>query len=191
MKNLASLLLLALSANAFANDGGITKDTGINYNEIGLGYFSIRVSDAYDFNGYAVKGSALITDNIYIDASYASGSYSSNTITLSEANLGYRFPIGASTDGIASIGYTGVTFTDEDSSNGYNIKFGVISKLTDDFKISGSYKYSNISNNDPYNTGTLDAQYNLTKSFYTNISYNSMSGGSTAKYYMLGVGYNF
>ena len=42
MKNLASLLLLALSANAFANDG-VTKDTNINYNEIGLGYFSIRI----------------------------------------------------------------------------------------------------------------------------------------------------
>ena len=55
MKNLASLLLLALSANAFANDG-VTKDTNINYNEIGLGYFSIRISDAYDFNGYAVIG---------------------------------------------------------------------------------------------------------------------------------------
>ena len=57
MKNLASLLLLALSANAFANDG-VTKDTNINYNEIGLGYFSIRISDAYDFNGYVVKSSA-------------------------------------------------------------------------------------------------------------------------------------
>jgi len=87
MKNLASLLLLALSANAFANDGGITKDTGINYNEIGLGYFSIRIADSADFNGYAVKGSTLITDNIYIDAAYASGSYSTNTMTLSEANL--------------------------------------------------------------------------------------------------------
>ena len=87
MKNLASLLLLALSANAFANDG-VTKDTNINYNEIGLGYFSMRISDAYDFNGYAVKGSALITENIYIDGVYANGSYSTSTMTLSEASLG-------------------------------------------------------------------------------------------------------
>jgi hypothetical protein len=190
MKNIASVLLLSLSATAFAADG-VTKDTNINYNEIGLGYFSIRVSDTYDFNGYAVKGSALITENIYIDAAYASGSYTTSTMTLTEANLGYRFPIAASTDGVASVGYTGITFTDDDSSNGYNIKLGVVSKLTDDFKIGGSFKYTNVTNNDPYNTGTLDAQYNFTKSIYTNISYNSMSGGSTAKYYMVGVGYNF
>lgn len=190
MKNLASLLLLALSANAFANDG-VTKDTNINYNEIGLGYFSMRISDAYDFNGYAVKGSALITENIYIDGVYANGSYSTSTMTLSEASLGYRFPIGASTDGTASIGYTGYTFTGDNASTGYNIKFGVISKLTDDFKIGGSLKYTKVSDTDLYNTGTLDAQYNFTKSFYTNISYNSMSAGVTAKYYMLGVGYNF
>ena len=110
---------------------------------------------------------------------------------MTEANVGYRMPIGASTDGIASIGYTGYTFTDEDASNGYNVKFGVISKLSDDFKIGGFFKYTKVSNSDSYNTGTLDAQYNLTKSFYTNISYNAMSGGATAKYYVLGVGYNF
>lgn len=190
MKTLASLLLLALSANAFANDG-VTKDTNINYNEIGLGYFSMRISDAYDFNGYVVKSSALITDHIFIEGAYASADYSGNNMTLTEVSLGYRHPIGTSTDAIGTIGYTGSTFTDEDASNGYSIKLGVNSKLTDDFKILGSYKYSNVSNNDPYSTGALEAQYNLTKSFYTNLGYYSMSGGATAKYYMLGVGYNF
>ena len=112
-------------------------------------------------------------------------------MTLTEVSLGYRHPIGASTDLIGTIGYSGSTFTDEDASNGYSIKFGVNSKLTDDFKISGSYKYSNVSNNDPYSTTALEAQYNFTKSFNTNISYNSMSAGVTAKYYIVGVGYNF
>ena len=189
MKKLASLLLLSFSVAAFANDN-LTKDTGINYNEIGLGYFSMRISDT-DFNGYAVRGSALVTDHIFVEANYANGTNSSYTLTFTEANVGYRTPLGASTDGIASIGYTGFTLTDNDTSNGYNLKFGVISKLTDDFKLGGSYKYSNITNNDPFSTVTLDGQYNFTKSFYTNISYNSMSGGATAKYYILGVGYNF
>jgi len=190
MKKLASVFLLSLSATAFAGDG-TTKDTNINYNEIGLGYFLIRISDQYDFNGYAVKGSALITDHIFVEGAYSSGTYSTSTITLTEANLGYRFPIAATTDGVASIGYTGFTLTDNDSSSGYNIKLGLVSKLTDDFKISGSYKFSNISNNDPYSTAALEAQYNFTKSFNTNISYNAMSGGATAKYYTVGVGYNF
>lgn len=190
MKKLASLLLLSFSVTAFANENA-TKDTGINYNEIGLGYFSMRLNDAYNFNGYAIKGSALVNDHIFIEANYANGANSGNTLTMTEANVGYRMPIGASTDGIASIGYTGYTFTDEDASNGYNVKFGVISKLSDDFKIGGFFKYTKVSNSDSYNTGTLDAQYNLTKSFYTNISYNAMSGGATAKFYVLGVGYNF
>ena len=190
MKKLASLLLLSFSVAAFANDG-VTKDTGINYNEIGLGYFSIRISDAYDFNGYVVKSSLLVTDNVFIDGAYANADYSGNNMTLTEVNLGYRHPIAASTDAIGTIGYSGSTFTGESSSNGYSIKFGLNSKLTDDFKLAGSYKYSNVSNNDPYSTGALEAQYNLTKSFYTNLGYYSMSGGATAKYYMLGVGYNF
>jgi len=190
MKKLSLVFLLSLSATAFAGDG-TTKDTNINYNEIGLGYFSIRISDQYDFNGYAVKGSALITDHIFVEGAYASADYSSNNMTLTEVSLGYRHPIGASTDLIGTIGYSGSTFTDEDASNGYSIKFGVNSKLTDDFKISGSYKYSNVSNNDPYSTTALEAQYNFTKSFNTNLSYNAMSGGATAKYYMVGVGYNF
>jgi len=190
MKKLASLLLLCASVSAFADDGA-TKDTNINYNEVALGYFSMRISNAYDFTGYAVKGAALVTDSIFIDGTYNSGSYSTSTLTFTEANVGYRYPIGSSTDGIASIGYTGFTFTGDDASNGYNIKFGVISKLTDDIKLSGAIKYTKVTNNDPYSTGTLDAQYNFTKSFFSNISYNSMSGGSTSTYYIVGVGYNF
>ena len=190
MKNIASALLLSLSATAFAGDG-TTKDTNINYNEIGLGYFSLRLNDSIDFNGYAVKGSALITDNIFVEGAYASADYSTNNITLTEVSLGYRHPIGASTDLIGTIGYSGSTFTGEDSSSGYSIKLGVNSKLTDAFKLTGTYKYSNVSNNDPYNTGTLGAQYNFTNSINTNISYNVMSGGATAKYYIVGVGYNF
>ena len=190
MKKLASLLLLCASVSAFADDGA-TKDTKINYNEVSLGYFSLKTSKSYNFNGYSVKGAALVTDSILIDGTYNSGTYSSNTLTFTEANVGYRFAIGSSTDGIASIGYTGSTFTGDDASNGYNIKFGVISKLTDDIKLSGVIKYTKVSDSDPYSTGTLDAQYNFTKSFFSNINYNSTSGSSPSTYYIVGVGYNF
>lgn len=193
MKKFLPALLLIASVSSFAD--GITKDTGINYNEIGLSYFSIRISDKYDFNGYATKGSVLLTDNIFIEGTYANTSAkissSSYTVTLREANLGYRLPIGTSTDFFGTIGYSGSTFTGDDDSSGYSVKLGVNSKLTDDLKISGTYKYSNVSNNDPYNTGGLEAQYYFTKSFHSHIGYYVMGGGATAKYYDVGIGYSF
>ena len=107
MKKIALVLaLVGLTTSAFALESGISE-TGISYNEVGIGYISSTSStgssDDGTSSGFGIGGQALLSKNIFAFGSYSipSGTFGSlgNVDTTDyQAGLGLRAAVAANTD---------------------------------------------------------------------------------------------
>jgi len=107
MKKFALVLAaLGLSTSAFALESGISE-TGISYNEVGVGYSSFTTNSGTIFTGTSsglnVGGQALLTKNIYGFGSYAAPSGTYNILgnidtSAYQAGLGLRTALAANVD---------------------------------------------------------------------------------------------
>jgi len=136
-------LLSALSTSAvFAQDAGVS-DTGIRYNQVGLGYTYASSTDNSSLTGYALDGRALVNKDIYVSANYTAVSKTDADISRYGVYAGYRLGIASNVDffaeaGVVSVSYKGTSETT--SSTGYDIAAGVNAALTPD--LQGSLKIS-------------------------------------------------
>ncbi len=115
MKKLLACSLIALPIFSFAEEA---RGNGLTYNYIGVGYGKIDLDDGElksSFNGFGVEAGALLNENIFVRANYATAS--ANKLTAGgtsynleidysqvDAALGYRFAVAAGTDITASVG---------------------------------------------------------------------------------------
>lgn len=198
MKKLIALsALTVLSATAFAEN---KTETGINYNEVGVGYVSQDVTTSGTkkiFTGYGINGSALVSENIYLLASYGSTNRTSSDgskITLGQTSfgLGYRLPVSNDTDFNAAIISSSTTVTSSDSISSYGIALGVSTvAINPDLQTSLKYVYQHskqgteTGNKNGYDIGL---KYKITSSVYIAADYLAVKD---LNQYFVGVGYKF
>jgi len=183
-KILVITAIASLAGTSFANETGKTE-TGIDYNEVSIGYTALTASST-TYNGYNLSGGFLVVNNILLLADYAS--VDSNSISGYNLGVGYRLPIGSNVDAFTTLKYA--SMTQGTSYTGYSVGAGIRAKLTTDFDLSGSYTYRSITSS---NTNAFDItlKYNITPNMFTKAGYTTYSGDSSYQTYNLGVGFNF
>ena len=187
---LAVASLLSITAMA---DGPEKTDTGINYNNIEVGYDTFVLNDyKYTWTGYGLGGNFLITENIYATANYSSltpeTSAGLDNATMTYVGAGYRLPIASSVDLFTDLSYVSRTIGTTDT--GYRVTIGAKSKIASALELTGAYSYIDVGST-TYNAFTGGLKLNVTDSFYGYGKYTSMTGSQSVKNYSLGVGMNF
>ncbi|MEY3674717.1 MAG: hypothetical protein RJB47_1425, partial [Pseudomonadota bacterium] len=104
MKKLFAITSLALlTSTAFAAEAG-KSETGVDYNELSASYVSMEAKST-TFTGYGIAATYLLTENFFVLGSYTSVEKSPTTIATTSGSVGYRLPMAANTDAVATIGY--------------------------------------------------------------------------------------
>ena len=185
MKLVVAVLTLATAASSMAQGAGVSE-TGIRYNEVGVGYASLATSGT-TLQGYTLIGSALVEKNFLIDASYTNVSKSSNSISSTGLNVGYRMGVAPNVDAGVKVGYISSSSNTSDSS--YVVGGFVNAQLSPDVVLGANVSYTGLANTNYFYTASLG--YHITENIIARGSIRGGSGNSTTTTYIASVGYNF
>jgi hypothetical protein len=185
MKLIIALIAMFLANFASAQSAG-TSETGIRYNEIGIGYNSVSVSGT-TLTGYSVGASALVEKNILLNASYENVSKSSNSITNTSVGVGYRFGIASNVDASARVGY--FSAGGDLSENSYIVGGGIDALVAPNLSIAGNVSYSGLGSGTYFYSGTVG--YYVTEAATLKASVRRSTGDFATTTYLLSAGYNF
>jgi hypothetical protein len=185
MKLVVAALTLVAAASSMAQSSGVSE-TGIRYNEVGVGYASLAVSGT-TLQGYSLNGSALIEKNFLIDATYANLSKSSNSISSTGLNVGYRIGVASNVDAGIKVGYISTNSTESESS--YVVGGFVSAQLSPDVVLGANLSYTGLANTNYFYTASLG--YHITENIMARGSIRGSSGNGTTTTYIASVGYNF
>jgi len=185
MKLVVAVLTLATAGSAMAQSSGVSE-TGIRYNEVGVGYASLAVSGT-TYQGYSLNGSALVEKNFLIDATYADVSKSSTSISSTGLNVGYRMGVAPNVDAGVKVGYISTSSNQSESS--YVVGGFVNAQLSPDVFLGANVSYTGLANTDYFYTASLG--YHVTENITARGSIRGSSGTSTTTTYIASVGYNF
>ena len=193
MKKIIALAVASLLSITAMAEGPAKTDTGINYNNVEIGYDTFVLNDYdYTWTGYGLGGNFLITDNIYATANYSSltpqTSGGLDNVEMTYVGLGYRFPVASSVDLITDLSYVSRTIGTTDT--GYRLTVGAKSKISSAVELMGAYSYLDVGSS-TYNAFTGGLTLNVTDTFYGYGRYTSMTGSASITTYSLGVGMNF
>jgi len=173
----AVLLLLASSVHAAES---------IRWDSAALSYQSIDL-DGDKFTGIGLSGEKSINDDFFITGNYTSVSddvrlygysvdFDLNTLS---AGMGYHYALSANTSLFSVASYERInlkaSFAGSSSTtneNGFGLKAGARSLITENIQLSAAVKYSVIADNS--DTGfSVSGMYNFTNNISTSISYNT------------------
>ena len=135
------LALVGLTTSAFALESGISE-TGISYNEIGIGY-GVEGDTTEDYKGFGVGVSALVTKNIYVTGQIKNPSTPTLETQQYMAGVGARTAITSNADLYASVNYINGKYTFSSGSvivTGYSLATGVRAIIAP--KVEGSLNLS-------------------------------------------------
>jgi hypothetical protein len=146
MKIKSAVMLAATIAISTASFAQTKTDTGLSYNQLGLGYVSMTTTSSgkdYTFSGFGLGGSVLVGKNLLLLGSTISvnGDVLGKKVTVTETDIGVgaRTGIAAQTDVYGKVYYidgkgdaTGFTYTD----TGYGLTVGINSMIAP--KVTGS-----------------------------------------------------
>jgi len=155
-------------------------------------------SSSYDeetLTGFAVSGSKLITDDIFVSARYDNiseeiesivGDFDINIATLS-AGLGYRYAIMPNTDLYGVVSYESVSSKlsfdseslGENTENGYGLKLGARSKVIDNVELASAISYVYIDGEGEAGID-LSAMYDFTDYLSAGVGYEKTEHTDTA-----------
>lgn len=158
------------------------------WNQLSVAYQATDF-DGESMTGFALGGSALLSDNVFVVGAYSqvsddieifgdifSAEYELNYNTYS-LGLGYRHAISQSTDLFAAVSYEDVeleeeanNFSSSASDDGYGLTVGFRSMVSNSFEISGSLGYVSIED-DSETTATIGADYYFTENVSVGIAY--------------------
>lgn len=169
---LASALLLSL--------GTVQAAESPRWDSASISYQSVDI-DGDKLTGFAISGSKLLGDDFFVAGSYGNASDDIDGVevdfnTLS-VGLGYRYSISQNTDffGVASYedweveaSYQG--FSASVSENGYGLKIGVRSMISEKIELSGTLQYVDIADETETAFG-VSALYNFTEQFSAGVGY--------------------
>lgn len=164
-----------------------------------LDYVKIDIDDSnIEPDGFAVKWSSLVTDNIFVTGSYSATRDKINNVDLDYDNwnlgVGYKYSLGKSTDWFGTLSYVDVEAAANSrfaatsiDDNGFEITTGLRSMLTEKFELAGEISYVDIGDADE-TTITAKAYYYVTDNFALSAGYGI---GGDAKELQIGARYAF
>jgi lipopolysaccharide assembly outer membrane protein LptD (OstA) len=188
MKKLFTIASLAfLTSTAFAAEAG-KSETGVDYNELSASYVSMDStsgSTTTTFTGYGLAATYLLTENFFVLGSYSSVEKSTNTIAMTSGSVGYRLPIAANTDAVATIGYSYMDLgtTHEDT---YPMSLGVRAAVTPDVDLGADLIY--VQADDTQSGFGASIKYKINSNLFVRGDYKSLTDSSQ---YAIGVGMKF
>jgi hypothetical protein len=199
MKITVKAILLALAATASVSTFAQTKtETGLNYNQVGLGYASVTstVSNKdYTFSGFGVGGSVLVGSNFLLSGSTlsATGDVGAVKLTISQTNIGVgaRAGIGAQTDVYGYVSYLDAKVAALDaavSDNGYGFTAGVKTMIAPGFTASVFAGQSKLSKSDSSTSFGAGLDFNVAPNVLVGGAYVS---GKDTRQFNVTVAYQF
>ena len=187
MKKLLTLASLALlTSTVFAAEAG-KSETGVDYNELSASYVSMdsTVGTTTTFTGYGLAATYLLSENFFVLGSYTSVEKSTTTIAYTSGSVGYRLPIAANTDAVATIGYSYVDLgtTHEDT---YPMSLGVRAAVTPDVDLGADLIYVEADNTQSGFGASI--KYKINSNLFVRGDYKSLTDSNQ---YSVGVGIKF
>lgn len=188
MKKLLTLASLALlTSTVFAAEAG-KSETGVDYNELSASYVSMDSTvgtTTTTFTGYGLAATYLLSENFFVLGSYTSVEKSTTTISYTSGSVGYRLPIAANTDAVATIGYSYVDLgsTHEDT---YPMSLGVRAAVTPDVDLGADLIY--VEADDAQSGFGASIKYKINSNLFVRGDYRSLTDSSQ---YSVGVGIKF
>ena len=185
MKKLFTITSLAfLTSAAFAAEAG-KSETGVDYNELAAGYSSMEMSSK-TYTGYGISATYLLTENFFVLGSYGSVEKSPTTIAMTSGSVGYRLPIAANTDAVATIGYSYTTITNQAHQDSYPMTLGVRAAVTPDVDLGANLIY--VQADDTQSGFGASIKYKINSNLFVRGDYKSLTDSSQ---YTIGVGMKF
>jgi len=172
-----------LTSTAFAAEAG-KSDTGVDYNEISAGYTSMKI-DPTTYTGFGISATYLLTENFFVNGSYGSVEKSSTTIASTTGSVGYRMPIAANTDAVATIGY-GYTTISGGHIDSYPMSLGVRSAVTPEIDLGANLIY--VEADDAQSGFGASIKYKINSNMFVRGDYKSLTDSTQ---YSIGVGFKF
>ena len=177
---LASALLLSLGTAQAAESP--------RWNSASISYQSVDI-DGDKLTGFAVSGSKLLGEDFFVVGSYGNASddiegieFDFNTLSV---GLGYRYAISQNTDFFGVVSYEDVEVevsyqgnSESVSDNGYGLRVGIRSMLSEKVELSGSLQYVDIADETETAFG-ISALYNFTEQFSAGVSYSKVDDVDT------------
>jgi hypothetical protein len=168
----SAIAIAALGLCATLSFGQTKTDTGLSYNQVGIGYVGVTTTVAgkdYTFSGAGVGATVLAGQNIIFGASSlsASGDVLGNNITISQTSIGIgaRAKIAAQTDIYGRVSYIdskaaalGTSITD----NGYGVSVGVNTLISTGVQASVFAGQSKQTKSDASNSFGVGLDVNIT-----------------------------
>jgi lipopolysaccharide assembly outer membrane protein LptD (OstA) len=181
MKKLLTITSLAfLTSAAMAAEAG-QSETGVDYNELSASYVSMDSTvgtTTTTFTGYGLAATYLLSENFFVEKS-------TTTISYTSGSVGYRLPIAANTDAVATIGYSYVDLgtTHEDT---YPMSLGVRAAVTPDVDLGANLIY--VEQKDAQSGFGASIKYKINSNLFVRGDYRSLTDSSQ---YSVGVGIKF
>ena len=185
MKKLFAITSLALlTSTAFAAEAG-KSETGVDYNELSASYVSMEASSK-TYTGYGIAATYLLTENFFVLGSYTSVEKSPTTIATTSGSVGYRLPMAANTDAVATIGYGYTTITSQTHQDSYPMSLGVRAAVTPDVDLGADLLY--VQADDTQSGFGASIKYKINSNMFIRGDYKSLTDSSQ---YAIGVGIKF
>jgi len=189
MKKLFAITSLALlTSTAFAAEAG-KSETGVDYNELSASYVSMDLtsgSTTTTLTGYGLAATYLLTENFFVLGSYTSVEKSPTTIAMTSGSVGYRLPMAANTDAVATIGYSYTTITNQAHQDSYPMTLGVRAAVTPDVDLGANLIY--VEQSDAQSGFGASIKYKINSNLFVRGDYRSLTDSSQ---YSIGVGMKF
>ena len=175
----------------------LAQAEGLSYSYLDAAYLNTDI-DRFDedVDGFALRGSYELTDNVFVFAGYADQgtSVAGFDIDLQTYNfgLGYAWPLGEALDVYGKVGYVsaeadveGLGDADDD---GYSLAVGLRGRAVEQLELEGAVSYVDLSDSGDDTTLDLGARWYFTPQFAFGVE---GSFGDDANTYGLGVRWNF
>jgi hypothetical protein len=189
MKKLLTITSLAfLTSAAMAAEAG-QSETGVDYNELSASYVSMDLtsgSTTTTLTGYGLAATYLLTENFFVLGSYTSVEKSPTTIATTSGSVGYRLPMAANTDAVATIGYGYTTITSQTHQDSYPMSLGVRAAVTPDVDLGADLIY--VEADDAQSGFGASIKYKINSNLFVRGDYKSLTDSSQ---YSVGVGIKF
>jgi len=174
----------------------VTQAEGLSYSYIDLAYINTDIDQFdEDVDGFALRGSLEITDQVFLFANYADQSTSIFGDDLDVQNyglgVGYAWPIAPSMDLYGKIGYVKYEadfrgFNADD--DGYSLALGLRGRPADQIELEGAINYVDLSDSGDDTSLGLGARWFFTDQFAVGVEGDFSDDANT---YGIGVRWNF
>jgi opacity protein-like surface antigen len=199
---IAGLALTALGCSAFtaqANTANMgwkkAAKSDINWNYVGAGYAKATIKnigpDDIDLDGYQLNARYLLSDNLYLHASYydVSGDVGVDDIMGLEleaselvVGLGLRQAVTKNIDSFIEAGYArsemAVVGFEKQTFNGFQASAGFRYLVIQNLELSAALRYNDGSDTDSSTFGDISARYRVTPMIDLYINYQFDSNAS-------------